>query len=139
MHQSVKLHTRFDGDFAVRSQREHSVSWPFGDESASCHWDRRPTDPRRRQTRWLVALVAGAAAYGARWFRIPYRAAMTVSFGIGQVVGRILLAVFFVVAVLPVALVLRLLGRDLLKLKRDAGAQTYWHPAKTRKEFDRQF
>ena len=40
---------------------------------------------------WIVGalvLIGGSAVLRAQWFRLPYRVAMTVSFRIGQVVGR---------------------------------------------------
>ena len=85
----------------------------------------------------LASLIVCAAR--PRWFRGFYRAGMTVSFHIGQVMGRILLTVFFLVVVTPMGLLLRLLGKDLLQLKRPAGANTYWRPAKTANQFDRMF
>ena len=74
-----------------------------------------------------------------RWFRGFYRAGMTVTFHIGQVIGRILLTVFFLAVVTPLGLLLRLFGKDLLQLKRPAGAASYWRPAKTANQFDRMF
>ena len=74
-----------------------------------------------------------------RLFRPIYRAVMTASFYVGQVMGRVLLAIFFIGALIPLALLLRLLGKDLLRLKRDPKVQSYWRPAKIDGDFDRQF
>jgi hypothetical protein len=74
-----------------------------------------------------------------RLFRPVYRGVMTASFYVGQGMGRVLLAIFFVMVLSPLALMLRLLGKDLLRLKRDAQAETYWRPAKISQDFDRQF
>jgi len=87
----------------------------------------------------LLALVLFACWRRPRWFRGIYRVGMTISFHIGQVMGRILLGVFFLVAVCPMGLLLRLMGKDLLKLKRNPAASTYWHPARTKEQFDRMF
>ena len=84
-----------------------------------------------------VALVVSLMV--PRWFRKFYRAGMTVSFQVGQVMGKVLLTVFFLLLLTPLGLLLRLLGKDLLKLKRDRTATSYWHPAKTNREFDRLF
>lgn len=73
-----------------------------------------------------------------RWFRGFYRGGMTASFHIGQVMGRILLTVLFVLVVTPMGLLLRLFGKDLLRLKRTE-TQTYWHTAKNANQFDRMF
>ena len=64
---------------------------------------------------------------------------MTVSFQIGQMMGRILLTALFLLVVTPMGLLLRLLGKDLLQLKRPAKAESYWRAAKTANQFDRMF
>jgi hypothetical protein len=86
----------------------------------------------------LVAAIVLSLLF-PRWFRPLYRGGMTVSFRIGQVMGAILLTLFFVVVLTPIALLLRLTGKDLLRLKRESGATTFWQPAKCSKEFDRMF
>jgi hypothetical protein len=73
-----------------------------------------------------------------RWFRGFYRAGMTVSWHVGQVMGRVLLTVFFLVIVTPMGLMLRLFGKDLLGRRRP-NATTYWHTAKPPGPFERQF
>ena len=85
----------------------------------------------------LMAVVI--CAIRPRWFRGFYRGGMSVSFHIGQVMGRILLTIFFLIVVTPMGWLLRLFGTDLLQLKRPAGANTYWRQAKTSNEFDRMF
>ncbi len=72
-------------------------------------------------------------------FRGFYRGGMTVSFQIGQTMGKVMLVLFFFVFVTPMGLILRLFGKDLLRLKRTPGEETYWHPAKSSREFDRMF
>ena len=91
-----------------------------------------------------IALVFAATALMVclarpHWFRPFYRAGMTFSFHLGQVMGRGLLTIFFIVVLLPAGLLMRLLGMDLLKLKRDRSAPTYWHPARTPGRLDRLF
>jgi len=43
-----------------------------------------------------------------------------------RVVNPIIMGLLFFVAITPMALVLRLLGKDLLRLKRDPAAASYW-------------
>ena len=74
-----------------------------------------------------------------RFFRGFYRVGMTAGFYLGQAVSMALLTVFFLGALTPLGLVLRLLGKDLLGLKKPPHAASYWHPAKTSREFDRSF
>ena len=94
---------------------------------------------------WLVggwAVLAAAVVLSLlapRWFRGFYRVGMTVSFHIGQAMGKVLLTLFFLLVLTPLGLLLRLFGQDLLKLKRNRTATTYWQPTKTNREFDRLF
>jgi hypothetical protein len=46
------------------------------------------------------------------------------------IVGRVMLTAFFLGIITPVGLVLRMLGKDPLRLKRPQHAVTYWHKAK---------
>jgi hypothetical protein len=81
----------------------------------------------------IVFLLSGALLLcwlRPRLFRPVYRGVMTASFYVGQGMGRVLLAIFFVTVLSPLAL-MRLLGKDLLRLKRDAKAETYWRPRKS--------
>jgi hypothetical protein len=85
-----------------------------------------------------LLVTIGVAAVRPRWFRGFYRAGMTVSFHIGHLMGHILLTVIFVVLVIPLGLLLRVTGKDLLQLKRPR-SETYWHPARNSNQFERQF
>jgi hypothetical protein len=73
-----------------------------------------------------------------RWFRTFYRGGMTVTFHIGQMMGKVLLTLIFLLVLTPTALLLRLFGKDLLNLRK-SDAPSYWHPAKTNRHFGRQF
>lgn len=90
-----------------------------------------------------AAVVAGIALVTAmlrpRWFRGFYRGGMTVSFYIGQTIGKVMLTLFFFLVVTPMGLLLRMAGKDLLHLKRRAGDESWWHRAKDSREFDRLF
>ena len=54
--------------------------------------------------------------------------AMIVSFPIGWLVSKILLAVVYYGLFTPIALVFRFTGRDVLARRRDPAATTYWKP-----------
>ena len=87
-------------------------------------------------------LLAAALALGSlrpRWVRPVYRGAMTASFHVGQVMGRVLLVVCFFALVTPMGWLLRLLGKDLLLLRRAPQRSTYWEPAKPEGTLDRLF
>lgn len=95
----------------------------------------------------VVSLIAAGAALSAistalirpHWFRGFYRGGMTFSYHVGQIFGKVLLTVFFFIIVTPMGLLLRLLGKDLLKLKGTSDQTTYWQKAKSSREFDRMF
>ena len=87
----------------------------------------------------LAILAVVTAMIRPHWFRGFYRKGMTVSFYIGQTVGKVLLTVFFFLLVTPLGLALRLAGKDLLHLKRGRADDTWWHEARNSKDFDRMF
>ena len=96
-----------------------------------------------RELMWIgFAVLSGAVVLSVLrpiWFRPFYRSGMTVSFYLGQFVGRILLLLIFLVVLTPLGLILRVLGKDLLHLKRDSAAESYWRSAKRSVNLDRQF
>jgi hypothetical protein len=91
----------------------------------------------------MVASIAAAALLTAliqpRWFRGIYRSGMTVSFHIGQTIGKVMLTAFFFLVVTPLSLLLRMCGKDLLEMKPDPADKTWWRPAKNNRDFDRMF
>ena len=102
---------------------------------------RKHVIPREAFIATLIVLAVGLAICSVRprWFRGFYRAGMTASWHIGQVMGRVLLTVFFLLLVTPLGLLLRLLGKDLLELKRRPDATSYWRVAKKPGPLDRMF
>ena len=86
-----------------------------------------------------VALWAIVAVLQPGWVRPVYRLLMTGGYYVGQGVGRVLLALVFVLVVTPLGIGLRILGKDLLQLKRAPDAKSYWRPARVQHRFDRQF
>jgi hypothetical protein len=54
------------------------------------------------------------------WFRL--------GMALGKVMTPIAMALLFVVAIVPTALMLRLLGKDPLRLRLDPDAPSYWEP-----------
>lgn len=84
-------------------------------------------------------LAVMTASLRPHWFRGFYRGGMTVSFHIGQSFGKLLLVGFFFLLVTPMGMLLRLLGKDLLQLKRDPEKKSFWLTAKNNREFDRMF
>ena len=86
-----------------------------------------------------LAVVLAICAVRPRWFRGFYRAGMTASWHVGQVMGRVLLTILFLLLVTPLGLLLRLMGKDLVELKRRPDAASYWRVARKPGPLDRMF
>lgn len=86
-----------------------------------------------------LALVAVLAIARPTWFRVPYRAGMRLSHFMGRVVSPVILGLLFFLVVTPLGLVMRLAGKDLLRLRRHPGSATYWQPARGGGDLDKMF
>lgn len=84
-----------------------------------------------RPTGWLLgvaAVFAGLAAASPRALR-PLNIAWTrLGLLIGRVTNPVLLAIVFYGAVVPTGLIMRAVGRDPMRRKRDPRAASYWIP-----------
>jgi hypothetical protein len=80
----------------------------------------------------LLALLVGMAGLVrpslVRW---PYVGGMVLAFPIGWAVSMLLLAILYFGIFTPLALLFRLRGRDVLRLRRPEGAASYWTPRPT--------
>ena len=70
----------------------------------------------------LLGLVAPAV------LRPAFRVWMGLAVVLGFVMTRVLLTLVFVLLVVPIGLALRLAGKDLLRLRLDRQADSYWLP-----------
>src|SRR5436305_6040462 len=52
----------------------------------------------------------------------------TVAFPIGWLVSQLMLAAMFYLVLTPIALIFRLMGRDVLQRKRDSNRSSFWLP-----------
>ena len=82
--------------------------------------------------RLWAAIPAGlflAAALMAPWLLSPLnRAWFYVGIALHRVVNPIVMAIIYYGTVVPVGLILKARGKDLLRLKRDPDAKSYWIP-----------
>ena len=80
--------------------------------------------------RWWSMAIAGAFALVAvvmpTLLAVPNRLWMKLGLLMGKIVSPIALGILFYGAFSPLGAVMRLLGKDPLRLKRDALAQSYW-------------
>jgi hypothetical protein len=76
----------------------------------------------------LVAVAALGLIGMARpaWMRWLFVGAVVVTFPIGWVVSQLMLLLMFLLVITPVALFLRLRGRDILRLKRPPEHVSLW-------------
>ena len=93
---------------------------------------------------WLVVLgvlvvVAVCVLVMPRWFRGYYHFSMRLGFWLSRQIGRVLLTLVFLFMVTPMGWMLRLMGKDELRLKRPRNATTYWQPSKECSPLDRLF
>lgn len=86
-----------------------------------------------------LALLALVIWIQPRWFRSFYRAAMTISFHVGQIMGKVLLTLVYLGIVTPLGLALRLSGKKLLPLERRADQKSYWKKARPAGKLEQQF
>jgi hypothetical protein len=85
----------------------------------------------------VLALVALCAWTRPRWFRGYYRFTTRLGFYIIQAAGRVVLAALFFVILTPFGWILRLLGKDFLRLKPPSDMQTFWQSARQDGSLDR--
>lgn len=103
-------------------------------------WWRGKVSPAGAIPAWVgLALVALLAVVRSAWFRAPYRVGMRLSHFMGQIVSPVILGLIFFLVVTPLGLVMRLAGKDLLRLRRNRAATTYWQAARHDNDLTKMF
>jgi len=87
----------------------------------------------------VVALVAVAVCVQPRWFRGHYRLTTRIGFYTAQVLGRLILALFFIFIMTPFGWILRLCGKDFLQLKSSPPRETYWQTSRKDGSIDKMY
>ncbi len=92
---------------------------------------------------WALALPSIALAFTApRAMKPVFVVLMYLSFPIGFVLSHVMFVLFFLGLITPIALFMRVIGRDALHRKRDPGATSYWtrrEPVTDTKRYFKQF
>jgi hypothetical protein len=82
------------------------------------------------QLRWWAMVpsvaMAGCALLKPAWLTVPNRLWTKIGVLLGHIVSPIALGILFYGVLTPIGLIIRLFGKDPLRLKLDPGAQTYW-------------
>ncbi|HEV2714771.1 MAG TPA: SxtJ family membrane protein, partial [Terriglobales bacterium] len=76
----------------------------------------------------VAGFFFGAAFFSPHIFSLPNRLWFRFGLLLGKILTPMIMGTLFLVAVLPVALVLRLLGKDTMRLRPDPSLQSYWLP-----------
>jgi hypothetical protein len=71
--------------------------------------------------------------------RIIYLGLILVTMPIGFVVSFLLMAIFYFLLLMPLGLIFRLIGRDVLGRKFDSTAKSYWVPRRPPESLERYF
>jgi hypothetical protein len=83
-----------------------------------------------RPPRWWAVVPAAIflvlALFVPQWLAPLNRAWFYVGLALHRVVNPIVMAIIYYGTVVPVGLILKARGKDLLRLKRDPEAKTYW-------------
>lgn len=78
-----------------------------------------------------IALAAGLLAVLSLYEALPLRITIEILLSYGNIVHKLsnplIFGLIFVVAVIPTALILKLFGKDILKLRYNGTATSYWH------------
>ena len=68
-----------------------------------------------------------------------YKAWIQLGITLGKVIAPLVMLVIFFAIVTPIGLLLKIFGKDLLKIKKNKLAKTYWIIRENLKSMDRQF
>jgi hypothetical protein len=74
----------------------------------------------------MSALMLGLAIYRPEWLRQFNRAWIHLGLALAKLITPIIMAVLFYSVFTPTAFLLRLLGKDLLRMTVDETAASYW-------------
>jgi hypothetical protein len=88
-------------------------------------------------------LLVAFGMVAPRALKPVYLAWMTLAILLGFVVSNVLLVIFFFLVMTPIGLLARVAGKDFMRRKLDAKAESYWigrpAKAKSKSDYERQF
>jgi hypothetical protein len=85
-------------------------------------------DPIRVWSLIVAGCFFGAAFFSPHIFSLPNRLWFRFGLLLGKVLTPIIMGTLFLGVVLPVALILRLLRKDTIRLRPDPSSESYWLP-----------
>jgi len=95
------------------------------------------------ETVWVIVGLSGvlgvAGFVGPKLIRPVYVVWMLAVLPIGWTVSHLVIVIIFYLVITPVALIMKLCGRDPMQRKFDPAAKTYWQPRSTEADTKRYF
>ena len=95
---------------------------------------------------WVYLLGAAAffLVFGLLWpagLKPVQKLWMTLALLMGWVMSRVILSLLFFLVIMPLGLIMRLTGKDLLDIKPGPAKPSYWRPHKARgnEDYEKQF
>jgi hypothetical protein len=88
-------------------------------------WKHRPLWPLAAGLGALLALMGLVVPH---WLRPLERVWMRIALALGWVMTRVILGIVFALVFAPAGLIMRLFGKDPLRLRFDKQRPSYWHP-----------
>jgi hypothetical protein len=85
-------------------------------------------DPIRVWSLIVAGFFLGAAFFSPHIFSLPNRLWFRFGLLLGKVLTPIIMGTLFLAVVLPIALVMRLLRKDTMRLRPDPSLESYWLP-----------
>lgn len=127
MADSQQFHESFQREEDVKSSSNRTFGLVFFVVFAIVSvWPVLFGNPLRWWTAPIAAVFLAVALIVPAWLAPLNRLWTKLGLLMHKVVNPVIMGLLFFVAITPMALVLRLLGKDLLRLKRDPQAASYW-------------
>lgn len=93
--------------------------------------------PHTAKVIWTLGAGIAAGALAPGLGRLLYIAWMGLGVSVGLVTSPVVMFVLYLVVITPVALVFRLVGRDVLERRMDRGAASHWKTHATTTDMSR--
>jgi hypothetical protein len=123
----MQTHEQLDREHEVAVSSERGFGFVFAGVCAAIA-GMRAWNGHADAAWWLA--IAAAFAVLARFWTAPLaplnRAWARLGRALHAIVNPVLMGLLFVVSIAPIGLLMRLAGKDLLRLRRDPSATTYW-------------
>ena len=89
---------------------------------------------------FIVAIIFLIMGITKSRFLTPFNIAW-IKFGelLGVIISPLIMSLVYFLVVLPIGILMRVLGKDLLSLKFNKNIETYWNKKKLKTNFNKQF